>query len=63
MRNSYKNLQELAEAMGYKVYKERRLGNRKDYYYFYHILDGENKTIKGSESIKELMLYLLKNKK
>ena len=58
MRWSLKALIVFAEAKGLTVYKEQCLGNRKDYFYNYHLIDGKGNAIKKSKSIKELINYL-----
>jgi hypothetical protein len=61
MRWSLKALTAFAEAKNLNVYKKQCLGDRKDYYYNYYLIDKDGNTVKESESIKELINYLMED--
>jgi hypothetical protein len=61
-RCSIQILEKLANALDYKIYKDQRIGGN-NYYYYYETLDENNKALKHSRNIKELMDFLLDSDK
>ena len=58
-RTSRKQVEAVCEVFGFRLVKHQMLGDRKDYWYLYSIVDKSGNRIVGSTTLKNAYTVLL----